>query len=261
MTNKRTTWRTSRAGFTLIELLIVVGIISLLLSILLPCLSRAKTLTRKTVCAVNIRHLHQAFMLYLMENDGKYFPYQENLTDGTLWYWGFEPAGASSEEGSRPVDTGRARLAPYFQHAGAMQICPEARRISTHFKPKFNLAGYGYAINRCMLHDGAGNKRYDQITKPWETVAWADSMQINTWQEPASPSNPMLEEWYYLDNRINCPATFHFRHGGLCNSAFADGSVRELSPFWLDSRCDGQVGRPEQAVPPSKVSYLLQLDK
>src|SRR2546425_9551782 len=34
----------------------------------------------------------------------------------------------------------------------------------------------------------------------------ADAAQVNTWQAPASPSNPMLEEWYYVDNSTNQPA-------------------------------------------------------
>ena len=43
-------------GFTLIELLVVIAIISLLVSILIPSLKRAKELARRAVCASN---LHQ----------------------------------------------------------------------------------------------------------------------------------------------------------------------------------------------------------
>ena len=55
--------------FTLIELLVVVAIIGLLLSILLPSLSRAKEQARIGVCLANQRSLAQAATSYLGEFD------------------------------------------------------------------------------------------------------------------------------------------------------------------------------------------------
>ncbi len=249
------------AAFTLIELLVVIAIISLLLSILLPSFARAKMLTRKTVCAVGLRGMHQAFVMYLTDSEYRYFPFREQTEAGTLWYWGLEDSSGTFAEGSRPIDTSRARLAPYFGHTGRAQICPEIRFGSDYLKPKFNLAGYGYAINHCMLSDMPATGSYSDIGMPHETITWADSMQINTWQAPGSPGNPLLEEWYYLDNRITATPKFHFRHAKNGNAAFADGGVRELTPYLLDPRCDGRVGRPEPPVPASQVSYLLRISK
>ncbi|MHC4294733.1 MAG: type II secretion system protein [Planctomycetota bacterium] len=260
MIEKRTIQRRSPIGFMLIELLIVVGIITLLVSIMLPSFAKAKSLTRRTICAANLRYFYQAFEMYLNDNDDEYFPFMEMRPGGKLWYWGFEPAGGGYAEGDRPIDAKRAKLYPYFAHTGSEQICPEAPRISQHFKPKFRVAGYGYAINHCMLSDMGDKRSYSQLTRPRETIAWADSMQITTWP-PASPSNPLLEDWYYLINRLSHSATFHFRHGKTCNAAFADGSVSQLFPFWLDPLCDGRVGRPEPPVPGKMVSFLLRIDK
>jgi len=251
-----------RVAFTLIELLVVIAIIAVLAGILMPSLASARQLARKAVCSSNLRSMQAALSLYLEDNNRAYFPYQEMRPDGTLWYWGFEPSNSGATEGTRPLDLARARLAPYFTNSGKMKICPNVPREASYFKPKFGLAGYGYAINYQMLPDvGGGSVRFDQITRPSETVAWADSVQINTWQAPASPSNPMLEDWYYLDNHKTSPADFHFRHQKLCNAVFADGSVRDLAPVSLDARCDGLVGRPEDPVTGSQVPPLLKLDK
>jgi len=61
-------------AFTLIELLVVIAIIALLISILLPALSRARELSKRTVCSSNIRGIGQAFYIYAQ--DGDLFPSQ-----------------------------------------------------------------------------------------------------------------------------------------------------------------------------------------
>ena len=50
-----------RRGFTLVELLVVVSIISLLLTLLVPSLSRTKRLARLGMCGSNMRQVLQAF--------------------------------------------------------------------------------------------------------------------------------------------------------------------------------------------------------
>ncbi len=53
-----------RKGFTLIELLVVVAIIALLISILLPSLARARELSKRAVCAANVRGIGQSCKIY-----------------------------------------------------------------------------------------------------------------------------------------------------------------------------------------------------
>ncbi len=58
-----------RLGFTLIELLVVVAIIALLISILLPSLSKARAQSRTTQCASRISQLTKSLLIYAEDFD------------------------------------------------------------------------------------------------------------------------------------------------------------------------------------------------
>ena len=60
----------ARNGFTLIELLVVVAIIALLISILLPSLSKARAQARTTLCASRIGQLGKVVIIYCDDFDG-----------------------------------------------------------------------------------------------------------------------------------------------------------------------------------------------
>jgi len=61
-----------RKAFTLIELLVVVAIIALLISILLPSLARARELSKRAVCAANLKGIGTACATYANDNDQTY---------------------------------------------------------------------------------------------------------------------------------------------------------------------------------------------
>ncbi len=58
----------SRAAFTLIEVLVVVAIIALLLSILLPSLSRARELSKSTICMTHLKEFGLGMSMYMMDH-------------------------------------------------------------------------------------------------------------------------------------------------------------------------------------------------
>jgi type II secretory pathway pseudopilin PulG len=66
------TRRSSSSGvgaFTLAELLVVLGIVVLLVSLLLPTLSGAREMSRRTKCMSNMRQLTQACLAYAQDHD------------------------------------------------------------------------------------------------------------------------------------------------------------------------------------------------
>ena len=62
-----------RKGFTLVELLVVIGIIALLVSILMPALSKAREMAKRIKCSSNLKQCGIAFLLY--ELDYESYPY------------------------------------------------------------------------------------------------------------------------------------------------------------------------------------------
>ena len=246
-----------KRAFTLIELLVTLAIICLLAALLAGGITRALDSARRAVCMSNMHQMNTALSAYLMDSQGAFFPYQTTTSQGTLWYWGLETGGGA--EGQRQLDMTRGYLADYIP-PHTVQTCPSLNYGSSCFKLKFASGSYGYGLNAYMLtgtpnYNRSQIKNFFEIEQPAATLTWADSIQINTWQKPATPESPMFEEWYYLDG--TAPPKYHFRHMKKLVAGFADGHVGCLPPTQLDPRCDGSCGYLES---PGQ-DYYLQLAK
>ena len=105
-----------REGFTLVELLVVISIISLLMAILMPALSKVKKQARGVTCLSNLRQIGIAAALYSEEYDS-FIPRGASGGDD-LWFVQFLPyVGHRTNKGDyRDVDIYRCKSFPRDGH-------------------------------------------------------------------------------------------------------------------------------------------------
>ena len=231
---------TGRSAFTLLELLVSVGIVATLAALSLAGFTQMHALAQGAYCANSLRQLGVATSLYLGDHRHVCFRYVQAAPGGNLWYFGFETSASLGEaEGQRTVDETQSPLYPYVRQAGGVEICPSFpyNRLSV-WKPKYAGASWGYGFN--LFLSGVNTLA---ITHPAQVLLFGDCAQVNTFQAPASPKNPLLEEFYMIDNTQK---TIHFRHGSCANVLFLDGHVEkfQMFPGTQDVRIPGQaIGR------------------
>ena len=177
------------------------------------------------------------------DNSGACFRYGGVMTNGGQLYWfGWIGTGA---EGQRPFDATQGILYPYLEGRG-IELCPSLNYALGTFKLKASGAAYGYGYNlHLSVPPNQLPLRTSRISRPTDIVLLADAAQVNTFQAPASPENPMLEEFYYVSTNRN-EATAHFRHAQRANAVFCDGHVamEKMESGSLDQNLPGQfVGR------------------
>ena len=125
-------------GFTLVELLVVISIIALLLSILMPSLSKAREQVRKVVCTNNLRQINLGMIMYT-DSHGGYFPLHGNtgsyspITAEWVYYWWPEALATylgMSPGIKRPGGLSRTPEMLYEQNWGkkCVYFCPSDKR-------------------------------------------------------------------------------------------------------------------------------------
>lgn len=238
-------------GFTLVELLVVIAIIGVLAALLVPVLARGKAAARTTLCTSNERQLMLASQMYWNDNNERVFPYwYASDAQGVRYWFGWLAKG---NEGERAFDATQGALFPYLKERG-IETCPELNYDSRWFKLKARGAAYGYGYNLHLTPPlGPAALRITQIKSPTAVALFADAAQVNTFQAPASPEHPLLEEFYYVSDR---EATTHFRHDGRANVVFLDGHTELIKPAAgsVDSRLPAEtVGQlPTNLLLPAK---------
>ena len=249
----------NQSAFTLIELLVVIAIVGILAAMLLPALAKSKASARRAECAGNLRQLGIATQLYWGDSNGKCFPYIFGSTNfGKILWFGW--LDDRQPEGERPFDLSLGAFYPYL-NGSDVRLCPALYQSLAQFKLKGDNVVFSYGYNQNL---SAGFNKpaisVNKIQRPTETALFADAAQANDFQAPATPTDPMIEEWYYLSAETNYSSAFnypngHFRHAQRANVTFADGHValETMVPGSLDTKLPNQfVGqlRPEILVVP-----------
>lgn len=213
-------------GFTLIELIVAIAILGVLASLVVNLSRGARSATQQAACGSNLRQLGLAVRLYLIDHNQNFPPYVERTESGPIWYFGRE-TGAGDAEGERDLDREAGPLYPYIQQVGSIEVCPAFNYGNAIYKAKFKGASWGYGYNWRLGGRWTGRNPVNvaQLSNQSRVIVFGDCAQANTFQAPASPDNPMLEEFYIIDETYK---TIHFRHNHRANLLFADGHVESM---------------------------------
>ena len=138
-----------KRGFTLIELLVVIAIIALLLSIIMPALSRVKEQCRRVVCSNNAKQMGLGLSLYAEDNKQR-FPVDKY--DKSHWMWDVATTITDTIQNSGGL-TRDGFYCPSFPQSNTDQkwdYCEEAHPdyYNNPFASPYRVTGYSWFIER-----------------------------------------------------------------------------------------------------------------
>jgi prepilin-type N-terminal cleavage/methylation domain-containing protein/prepilin-type processing-associated H-X9-DG protein len=202
-----------KRGFTLIELLISVSIIALLISILLPALSRSRQLGRAATCLSNLHSLAQAIQMYADGNEGRL------------------PSVGLAHGGS--VDEGAAWINTMSKEYGALQVtrCPDDRspHWTTVVEGTDQLRRMSYASNYYTVGTIEGREEFNVMTRvqrPSTTIFWVELAEDG---EFAVADHVHPETWFASPRSLAAREVQYKRHVGRANYALLDGHAEPIS--------------------------------
>ena len=197
----------SARGFTLVELLVAVGVVTVLVSLLMPVLSRARDHARRVACMSNMRTLTAAWIQYADNHKGR-LCCAVPRTIGTPAFHDWVAAGPDEQSLRDGV------LWPFVNDAGAY-LCPADEINSSHT----------YLINSWLNGEGppapgelAPAQSLSRLRHASETFVFLEHLDRGGCNDRSFKVLPFpAEDW------IDLPALG--LHGQVGLVSFADGHV------------------------------------
>ncbi len=241
----------SSGGFTLIEFLVVIAVIGILAGMLLPTLSRAKSLAQLTKCKSNVRQMGIGLISYVGDYGaypGKFFPGDGELVLDKLWIQMIEPYTMSRWN------------APLYD-------CPGFRYKKVPFEPlsRQDKGGYAYNMAGAVSRNQAGailglgpditgeltprgapvlsQVRESRIVAPSDMAAIGDAYDE---YDPPANGGLTLQYGYQLGDRAmkeRARLSTRKRHTGAFTVVFCDGHVEHMNPSKLFGQDDAALRR------------------
>jgi prepilin-type processing-associated H-X9-DG protein/prepilin-type N-terminal cleavage/methylation domain-containing protein len=209
-------------AFTLIELLVVISIISLLISILLPALGKAREASRGAACLSNLKQIGVAVIVYT-QSYKDYLPIGYDLDPGRPeGQWAFP----MSWDEYLCVNGGLGRPVYKTSDKPRILVCPEINRTDTQ-NPRWG----HYAMNSelCGWKNGSSTwqRKPGKISAPKQAsetlliAERADRKEVNDlsqWNTMLAYREPYGTTTYLAE-----------RHNGAGNVLFFDGHVKAVN--------------------------------
>jgi len=231
--------RRAPAAFTLVELLVCIGILAVLLSLLVPAVTKARDHGKAVVCQSHLRQLWQGWVLFATDHEGRLPGTRNNVTpfDPQQWSW----LSGLYRDDDNPAKAWQA-----------YQMRPQAGTI-------FKYVNQDYRVYRCPALDpcppsswpgpGVGsNGRYDYAAfTTFAGCLLANVPTTATFQYPdghtARVPTPVIVEtdarWlngdYWDEAHCNIKKLAHHHFGGSYYAS-PDGTVN-----WFDEPSDPSV--------------------
>jgi len=262
--------KSHKSAFTLIELLVVISIISMLISILLPALSRARDSAHGVQCLANLRQMGIGWTSYVDMFDG-YFPPNTNNHADDLTKYGANNTWIGWAKRLTTLDLIPAVSGGLNKNA-SIRYCP-VLKVSTpkQVNQPFLTDDYAHYFTDNQLagaYSGSWSRpaqRLDDVNRASSVFSLADArywvagnaaidnrVETHDFWANYSPSRPGTDcggTRHYLSDALGSPELRGFRHAGGCNFLFLDGHAEHR-------RWEGDLGNWESSLGYGAYRYL-----